>query len=89
MEETKKEEREGLAKVSDQNGYSEVTLKTGFGEGTVIGGVSNVNIIFPNACIPALRYQIEPGVMEVESVVQAELLIEHIVIGKGECYGEL
>ncbi len=89
VEETKKEEREGFAKVSDQNGYSQVELRAGDGYGVAIGGVSNVNIIFPNALIPALQYQIKPGVTEMESEVRAELSVKHIVIGKGECYGEL
>ncbi len=88
MEETKKESKDGLAEVSDQNGFSKVVLKKGSGIGTIIGGVSNVNLIFPNAWIPALEYEITPGIIEVECDIFAKLTIEHIIIGKGECYGE-
>ena len=60
----------------------------GGGNGYIIGGVSNVNLIYPNALIPSLEYEIRPGVTEFESEICAKLAVKNIVIGKGECYGE-
>lgn len=88
LEETTRLEQAGVARVSDENGMSEIKACKGQGNGCIIGGVTNVNLIFPNALIPALEYTILPGVMEYVSEVKAELRVEHIVIGKGECYGE-
>lgn len=88
MEGTKKEQTAGLARVSDENGFSEIRLKAGGGEGYIIGGVSNVNLIYPNALIPSLEYEIGPGVTEFESEIRTGFDVKHIVIGKGECYGE-
>lgn len=70
MEETLRESGEGYARISDRNGFSEIALTTGKGQGTIIGGVPNVNLIFPNALIPALEYQLASGVTEIESEIR-------------------
>lgn len=88
LEDTIRLEESGIARISDENGMSEIAACEGQAQGCIIGGATNVNLIFPNALIPALEYTILPGEVEHLSEVKAELRVEHIVIGKGESYGE-
>ena len=56
------------------------------GQGIVIRPFSNMNLIFPNVRIPAVRLSIKPGVTELESRVTASFTQKDIVIGGGNCY---
>lgn len=84
MEETVRTEEKGTAAVSDANGYSRISAAEG--EGVVITALSNMNLIFPNVCIPAVRYEILPGLTEAGSLVETEFTDREIVIGGGNCY---
>lgn len=84
MEETKTEERDGFAAVSDENGSSRMTGS--LGKGTVIRAFPNMNLIFPNVCIPAVQFEIVQGVTEIETRVETEFTDREIVIGGGNCY---
>lgn len=84
MEETSRTEKGRAAAVSDANGYSRISAATG--EGVVITALSNMNLIFPNVCIPAIRLEIMPGLTEIESLVETEFTDREIVIGGGNCY---
>lgn len=84
MEETKQEEQEKFAEVSDENGHSRMT--SDWGKGIVITALPNMNLVFPNVCIPAVRLEIEPGTTEVETLAETEFTNREIVIGGGNCY---
>lgn len=84
MEVTLKSEEDEAAVVSDENGYSRISGTRG--NGKVITAYSNMNLIFPNVCIPALHIEIQPGVTELESLVETEFTDREIVIGGGNCY---
>lgn len=84
MEETKREENERFAQVSDENGKSSMTSDCG--TGIVITALPNMNLIFPNVCIPAVRLEIEPGTMELETLAETEFTDREIIIGGGNCY---
>ncbi|MDO5416391.1 MAG: DUF2264 domain-containing protein [Lachnospiraceae bacterium] len=90
MEETEKLEQEcsaegrKIAAVWDRNGKSQITSV--FGQGKVITAFSNMNIIFPNVCIPAIQVEIHPGVSELETLVETEFVKKKIRIGEGNCY---
>lgn len=98
MERTKREEEDGWAEVSDGNGVSRVVSRGRWdgmldedgvarGDGVVITACPNINLIFPNVCIPAVRFSILPGTTEIETLVQTEFTDRKIVIGGGNCYG--
>lgn len=84
MEETVRLWEGQMASVSDENGYSRISGVGG--EGQVIGAYSNMNLVFPNVCIPALRFEILPGVTEIKSLVETRFTDKEIVIGGGNCY---
>lgn len=84
MEDTTKEEKARNASVSDENGYSRIT--SAFGTGMVITVLPNLNLIFPNVCIPAIEFEIPAGVTEIETSVETEFTDKKIVIGGGNCY---
>lgn len=84
MEETKKTEGDREAMVSDENGRSRVT--SSLGTGTVITALPNMNLIFPNVCIPAIRFTILSGITEIETLVETRFTDRKIVIGGGNCY---
>lgn len=84
MEETSQEAKANCALVSDRNGMSRMEADSG--EGVVITALPNMNLIFPNVCIPAVRFDIRPGVTEVESLAETKFTDAEIVIGGGNCY---
>ena len=84
MEETTRTEEDRTAAVLDENGYSRITAAKG--KGVVITALSNMNLIFPNVCIPAIRLEIMPGLTEIQSLVETEFTDREIVIGGGNCY---
>lgn len=84
MEETKETELDKLAVVSDPNGKSQITAD--HGTGTVIHALPNINLIFPNVCIPAICFDIGIGATEISSRVETEFTDQKIVIGGGNCY---
>ena len=46
----------------------------------------NMNLIFPNVCIPAVRFAVPAGKMEIGTLVETEFTDRKIVIGGGNCY---
>lgn len=84
MEKTKKTERHGTALVSDKNGKSQIISKSG--KGIIVTMLPNMNLIFPNVCIPAIQFDISPGVTEIETWVETVFTNQKIVIGRGNCY---
>lgn len=84
MEETGEEKKDGFAAVSDKNGMSRITAN--HGKGTVIAALPNMNLVFPNVCIPAIQFEITPGVTEIETLIETEFTDREIVIGGGNCY---
>ena len=45
-----------------------------------------MNLIFPNVCIPAVRFAVPAGKMEIGTLVETEFTDRKIVIGGGNCY---
>ena len=84
MEETKKAAEGTNALVSDENGYSRVAATAG--EATVISALPNMNLIFPNVLIPAVRFPVAPGETRIETLVETEFTKKTVVIGGGNCY---
>ncbi|WP_313578316.1 DUF2264 domain-containing protein [Lacrimispora sp.] len=84
MEETGKEEGNGFAAVFDKNGRSRISGNHGYG--TVITALPNMNLVFPNVCIPAMEFTVKLGVTEIETLVETEFTDKEIVIGGGNCY---
>lgn len=84
MEETVKSEKAGTASASDRHGSSRITSP--YGDGVVINAYSNMNLIFPNVCIPAIRFDIHQGETELETWIKTEFTDEEIIIGGGNCY---
>lgn len=84
MEETKQESESRFAAASDKNGMSRI--RADWGEGIVITAVPNINLIFPNVLIPAIQFQITPGITEIETLVETRFTDQEIVIGGGDCY---
>lgn len=74
----------GYGEAADENGFSRITSDQG--EGVVIQALPNMNLIFPNVRIPAIRVELEPGVTELETVVETRFAKQSIVIGRGNCY---
>ena len=86
MKETKKTEGRGAAEVSDDHGKSRIKAENGDGDGIVITALPNMNLIFPNVCIPAVRFAVPAGKMEIGTLVETEFTDRKIVIGGGNCY---
>ncbi len=84
MEETGKEEGNGFAAVFDENGRGQI--RANHGKGTVITALPNMNLVFPNVCIPAIEFAVKQGVTEIETLVETEFTDKEIVIGGGNCY---
>lgn len=84
MEQTHQKEKKGEAAVWDENGESR--LEASLGTGVVIHPFSNMNLIFPNVRIPAVKFHICPGITEIESLVTASFTEKEIIIGGGNCY---
>jgi len=84
MEKTSKKEEQQIAEVSDQNGYSRISSDRG--EGVVITALPNMNLIFPNVCIPAIRFNIVQGITEIETTIETVFTEKRITIGEGNCY---
>lgn len=100
MEQTESTATETMARVADENGFGEIRLAQGsirlggaagnegpLGvSGCVINASPNINLIFPNVRIPALRFELKPGVTELESMVKTVFSNQRIQIGGGNCY---
>lgn len=84
MEKTKQVTNGTKALVSDENGYSRVISTVG--EATVIAALPNMNLIFPNVFIPAVRFPVSHGETKVETLVETEFTKKTVVIGGGNCY---
>lgn len=84
MEKTEKVAQSGVAVVSDKHGKSQIAAKSG--EGIIITALPNMNLIFPNVCIPAIQFDVSPGVTEIETWVETTFTDQKIVIGGGNCY---
>lgn len=83
MEETEKTAKEGYAVVSDRNGMSSVQSPAG--KGFVITCLPNLNLVFPNVCIPSVILDIPRGITEWETIIETELKPGKTRIG-GNCY---
>lgn len=84
MEETGKEEGNGFAAVFDENGRGQIWAN--HGKGIVITALPNMNLVFPNVCIPTIEFAVKRGVTEIETLVETEFTDREIVIGGGNCY---
>ncbi len=82
MEETRKGTEtagQAAASVSDDYGKSQIASETG--AGIVITAYPNMNLIFPNVCIPAIQFDVLPGTTEIQTVVETEISDYEKLIG--------
>lgn len=56
------------ARVSDIYGKSQISSPSG--SGIVITAFPNMNLVFPNVCIPAIQFDVHPGITEIETIVE-------------------
>lgn len=72
------------AEVRDLWGSSSISSEQG--TPIITDCAPNTNLIFPKTRIPAIEYQIVPGVTEIEARVETRFTDQEIRIGKGNCY---
>lgn len=80
------EENVIISKVGDENGYSMIRCHSNNGQSYIINAAPNTNLIFPLTRIPAIAFEIKPGVTEVEDLILTDFTEKPIRIGGGHCY---
>ena len=84
MEESTTVEKQGTALVFDENGKSKISANRGLG--IIINTCPNMNLVFPNVCIPAIRFDIRCGKQKIETKIETQFTNQPIEIGYGNCY---
>lgn len=74
------------SKIVDRNGYSLIQCNSNNGKSHIINAAPNTNLIFPLTRIPALEFEIKPGITEIEDLVLTDFTTNPIHIGGGNCY---
>ena len=75
---------DSVSLVKDKNGESKV--ESCGGEGMVIKCVPQVNLIFPNTYLPAVKHHISLGETIINSTITTHFTTKPIYIGKSHCY---
>lgn len=74
------------SKIADANGYSQIQCHSNNGKSYIINAAPNTNLVFPLTRIPAIEFEIKPGITEIEDLIQTDFTTNPIHIGGGNCY---